>query len=64
MRMQTKQVIVTLIGLAVLLLFALAVISFVPRAQLIHAQSPRRRIIPNRTSDLTFSMTLCRQENI
>ena len=40
MRMQTKQVIVTLIGLAVLLLFALAVISFVPRAQLIHAQSP------------------------
>ena len=38
--MQTKQLTVTLIGLAVLLLFALAVISFVPRVQLIHAQSP------------------------
>ena len=38
--MQTKQSIITLVGAAILLLFALAVISFVPRAPTIHALSP------------------------
>ena len=38
--MQTKQSIITLVGAAILLLFALAVISFVPPAPMIHALSP------------------------
>ena len=38
--MQTKQSIITLVGAAILLLFALAVISFVPPAPTIHALSP------------------------
>ena len=38
--MQTKQSIITLVGAAILLLFALAVISFVPRAPTIHALAP------------------------
>ena len=38
--MQTKQSIITLVGAGMLLLFALAVISFVPPAPTIHALSP------------------------
>ena len=38
--MQTKQSIITLVGAAILLLFALAVISFVPPAPTIHALAP------------------------
>ena len=38
--MQTKQSIITLVGAGMLLLFALAVISFVPPAPMIHAFSP------------------------
>ena len=38
--MQTKQSIITLVGAVILLLFALAVISFVPPAPVIHALSP------------------------
>ena len=38
--MQSKQTIITLVGAAILLLFALAVISFVPPAPTIHALSP------------------------
>ena len=38
--MQTKQSTITLVGAAILLLFALAVISFVPPAPTIHALSP------------------------
>ena len=38
--MQSKQTIITLVGAAILLLFALAVISFAPPAPTIHALSP------------------------
>ena len=38
--MQSKQTIITLVGAAILLLFALAVISFVPPAPTIHALAP------------------------
>ena len=38
--MQRKQSIITLVGAVILLLFALAVISFVPRSPTIHALSP------------------------
>ena len=38
--MQTKQSIITLVGAAILLLFALTLISFVPRTPTIEAQAP------------------------
>ena len=38
--MQSKQTIITLVGAGMLLLFALAVISFVPPAPTIHALAP------------------------
>ena len=46
--MQTKQSIITLVGAAILLLFALAVISFVPPAPTIHALSPSLQEDPQR----------------